>query len=153
MAGKKFLIIFFIFVLIVWIVDFRKSTSLNQDIDSGYLTKDLFLGNEILNVDIADTDEKRTLGLSGRNELNDRGMIFIFEDEAIRGFWMKDMLVSIDIVWIDSDGVILHIENNISPDSYPDVFQPNVPAKYVLETSANYTVEKGIQLGDKIENL
>ena len=153
MAGKKFLIIFFIFVLIVWIVDFRKSTSLNQDIDSGYQTKDLFLGNEILNVDIADTDEKRTLGLSGRNELNDRGMIFIFEDEAIRGFWMKDMLVSIDIVWIDSDGVILHIENNISPDSYPDVFQPNVPAKYVLETSANYTVEKGIQLGDKIENL
>lgn len=152
-TGKKVLIIFFIFVFLIWIIDFRSNEPLVQNTESGYQSKDLFLNSEILNVDIADTDEKRALGLSGRDDLSGRGMIFIFEDEEVRGFWMKDMLISIDILWIDSNGVILHIESNVSPDSYPDVFRPNVLAKYVLETDANYMNKKGFKVGDKIENL
>ncbi len=99
-------------------------------------------------IELADTAEKRTQGLSGRASVEDNyGMLFVFPVEASHGFWMKDMRVSIDIVWMADDGRIVHIEHNLSPDSYPEVIAPPAPARYVLETRAGYAKEQGWEVG------
>ena len=77
--------------------------------------------------------------------------IFIFENEEIHSFWMKDMLFSIDILWIDSNFKIVHIENGVSPESYPKIFTPNTKSLYVLEISAGQVNILNMKVGDFIK--
>ena len=63
-----------------------------------------------IKVDISDTAKLQTKGLSGRSNLDEEeGMLFIFPDNKVRYFWMKDMLFPIDILWIDKEGTIVGI--------------------------------------------
>lgn len=96
-------------------------------------------------VSIADSNIERIKGLSG---IEEQSMLFIFEKEDFYGIWMKDMLFSIDIVWINSEKEIIYIERNVSPDTYPEVFTPPVVAKYVLETPVNLL---NLKLGDIVD--
>ena len=101
--------------------------------------------------EIVDTPAKQTLGLSGRTSVPDHyGMLFAFPEPQIAGFWMKDMHVSIDIIWLSDTGVIVGIEHSVSPETYPNVFNPPVPISYVLETRAGYAMERGWKVGDTI---
>src|SRR3989304_6446445 len=62
-----------------------------------------------INVEIAQTEAEREQGLSGHKPLaDDEGMLFIFDKPGYHGFWMKDMLFSIDIIWISADKKIVH---------------------------------------------
>ena len=96
-----------------------------------------------LPVEIADTPEKREQGLSGRESLPEgSGMLFIFENPATYGFWMKEMRFPIDIVWLSgevgssTDPIkVIDIERNVQPNTFPHIFYPPVPVKYVLETN------------------
>ena len=63
---------------------------------------------------------------------------------------MKDMLFSLDIIWADASGTITTINQNLSPDTYPNVYRPATASKYVLEVPAGYTTKKGIAVGQKI---
>src|SRR3989304_3569969 len=65
-------------------------------------------------VEIADTDEKRTKGLSGKSSLDEKsGMLFVFEKKGIIPiFWMKDMLIPIDMIWI-REGKVVKIDKNV----------------------------------------
>lgn len=106
---------------------------------------------EELQFEIADTPELRERGLSGRLELPDHyGMLFIFPEKDTYGFWMKDMYVSIDIIWLSDEGVVLGVERAVSPATYPAVFYPPEPVKYVLETRAGYARERGWEEGARI---
>ena len=75
----------------------------------------------------------------------------MFEKPEKEGFWMKDMKFSIDIIWIDENMSVIHIEKSLSPDTYPKVYYPESPAKYVLEVSAGQADSLGLKIGDKIE--
>lgn len=110
------------------------------------------IGEITLNIGIANTNEEREQGLSEKSGLKeDEGMLFIFENEGYYGFWMKDMNFPIDIAWLDKDKKIIHIENNISPETYPKIFTPISPNLYVLETSANFFENHKIKIGDIAE--
>ena len=88
-------------------------------------------------MEIANTDAERTQGLSGRASLPaGTGLLFVFESPGKYGFWMKDMNFPIDIVWLGDGMLPVGIEKNVSPDSYPQVFYPPVPVRYVLEVNA-----------------
>lgn len=103
-------------------------------------------------IELADTPEKRMQGLSGRKVVeDDYGMLFIFPVDGRQGFWMKDMHVPIDIMWISADGTIVHIEHSLSPDTYPDFFTPPNPARFVLETKAGYARAYGWGIGTKLD--
>lgn len=118
----------------------------------GAPTNTLKIGDIVLNIEIADTAEERELGLSGREPLAmNEGLLFVFEKEGKYGFWMKDMNFPIDIVWIDRDKKIIHIESNVSPDSYPKVFYPTLESLFVLETRAGFFEENKIEIGDLTE--
>jgi len=109
------------------------------------------VGSNTLAVDVADTPAKRQQGLSGRESLvQGSGMLFVFPQAGKWGFWMKDMRFAIDIIWADDDGVIVTIWPNVTPNTYPKVFYPHAPARYVLEVPAGYAATAGIGVGQKI---
>lgn len=94
------------------------------------------LGGERFTVELAQTDAERTLGLMYRREMApDHGMLFIFEDEAPRGFWMKNTLIPLDMLFFDAGRRLLNIQQDVPPcraDPCPS-YRSSGPARYVLE--------------------
>ena len=110
----------------------------------------LSLRDVTVDVEIADTPAARTQGLSGRHELAPgTGMLFVFDRPDTYGFWMPDMYFSIDILWLDVNKRVVHIEPDVSPESYPESFSPPAPALYVLEVPSGWSREHGISVGDR----
>ena len=107
-------------------------------------------GNTI-QVTVVSTDADRERGLGGHTGLApDEGMLFVFETDGDYAFWMKDMLFSIDIVWIDASGKIIYIAPSVAPDTYPAAFDPHQNARYVLELPAGYAAAHGVNVGDTV---
>lgn len=107
------------------------------------------VGEADIVAEIADTNTKRTRGLSGRNILEgNEGMLFVFEKPDHYGFWMKEMNFPIDIIWIGEDMRVRGITEHISPDTYPEVFYPPAEVRFVLETSAGFARSHDIKNGD-----
>lgn len=95
-------------------------------------------------------------GLGGRaNVPENYAMLFVFPADQRIGFWMKDMLVPIDMVWLSDKGTILGIDANVSPDTYrsdsdAQIFYPPQPVKYVLETRAGEARRRGWSVGTNV---
>lgn len=101
--------------------------------------------------EIADTEELRSKGLSGRTNIPENyGMLFVFNSDVIPSFWMKDMLVPIDIIWISKDGEIVGILPNVSPATFPATFSPDTSIRYVLETKAGEAKRQGWEVGTRV---
>ena len=105
-------------------------------------------------VEIADTTAKRALGLMNRKSLpEDEGMFFIFEDESEKSFWMKNTLIPLDMIFANSNFVIVKIQKNTQPckiiacETYSSV----KPAKYVVEINGGLSNKLGIKEGQKIK--
>ncbi len=112
------------------------------------------IGDSIIRLEIVSTKRDRARGLSGRAYMpNDTGMWFIFDKDDYHGIWMKDMNFNIDIIWVDSFMKIVHIEENVSPNTYPKVFTPSRKARYVLELPAGYVISAGIKNSDQVDML
>lgn len=104
-----------------------------------------------MSFEVVKTPEAMALGLGGRESIEENyGMLFIFSTPGIYGFWMKDMLTPIDIIWLSDNGTILGIEENVSPDSYPKVFYPPSLVRLVLETKAGESTRKNWKAGEEI---
>lgn len=110
------------------------------------------IGETQLTVELLRTEAERIQGLSGRDSLPpNTGALFIFPDDDYHGIWMREMRMSLDIIWIDNTHKVVHIEKNVHPDSFPTVFEPPVPARYVIEVPSQYTDSFGIEIGDQAE--
>lgn len=117
------------------------------------------IDNVVLEVQIADTDLLRTQGLMFQEELpSDQGMLFVFEGEERRSIWMLNMQFSLDILWLDIEGNILHIEKNVPPcktaletATCPSYKGDNKLAKYVLEVTSGFVDEFNITENSKLE--
>ncbi|OGL79726.1 hypothetical protein A3F28_00065 [Candidatus Uhrbacteria bacterium RIFCSPHIGHO2_12_FULL_57_11] len=121
---------------------------------SGYEWRKVIVGGKTVSALIADTPEKRSKGLGGRRSLGtDEGMLFVFDEAAQYGFWMKDMKFAIDIIWIN-DGKIVDIAPNVQPPSSPDdeltSYLPRLPADAVLEVAAGFVQKSGVKIGDAV---
>lgn len=105
-----------------------------------------------LEVEMVDTPASRELGLSGRTTMgDDEGMLFVFDDPGRYGFWMKDMKFPLDIIWINQNGVVVSIERELTPGSYPKAFTNQADASYVLEIKSGMSERFGLYLGSKIK--
>lgn len=138
MAKKIILTLFLILfgILCLWLF-FRDKNS--QDF--------VEINNHKFSVEIADTAEKRSRGLGGRENLcSDCGMLFVFPEAGDYSFWMKDMKFPLDIIWIDGNQVV-YITKNITPD-YIGTISPGAPADKVLEINAGLSDKYRIQEGD-----
>lgn len=109
-------------------------------------------GKEIT-VELAVNPEERERGLMFREELEpDQGMLFVFEEEDLYSFWMKNTLIPLDIIWLNSHLQIVHIEKNVPPcprEPCPG-YLPRYPALYVLELKAGQAEANDLKLYERI---
>jgi len=104
-------------------------------------------------VELATTPEQRARGLMFREHLDpDRGMLFIFEEEGVYPFWMKNTLIPLDIIWIDKNRTVVFISNNTPPCEQEPcrTINPRKKAKYVLEVCGGTADRIGLIVGDKL---
>ena len=101
-------------------------------------------------VEIADSAALRAQGLMGRERLTDSdGMLFIWPDRAVRQFWMKNTPLSLDILFFDGDGVLIHIAESTAPYS-ERLISSLMPTRYVLELVAGEAARRQIAHGDRL---
>ena len=103
---------------------------------------------------VADTDPLRELGLGDRDSISsDTGMFFTFDHPDIYSFWMKDMRFPIDIIWLDDSFRVIHVENSVSPESYPKIFSPTEKSSFVLEVAAGIAKKNNYTEGSTLDFL
>ncbi len=104
--------------------------------------------------EVVRTPKDLQLGLGGRASLaEDHGMLFVFTKEDRHAFWMKGMQFSLDIIWLDAQGKIVTIEQNLTPctpDACPS-YAPSDKSLYVLEVNAHFTQNHHWQTGQQLE--
>jgi uncharacterized protein len=107
----------------------------------------------MVNTDVAATDQEKALGLMFVSSLEDgKGMLFLNDEESRNPFWMKNCLISLDIIWLDDNGTIVDISPNLQPckaDPCPNYF-PSASYKKVLEVRGNLAKEHKLTVGDKL---
>ena len=111
------------------------------------------LGRTCFSVETMRTDEERTRGLMFRRELAEgRGMFFVFDQEDIYPFWMKNMSFAIDILWLDKDQRVVFLQSDVPPcrTEACSVYTPSAKAMYVLEIPAGAAAKSGIRAGDAV---
>lgn len=108
-------------------------------------------------VEIADTPDKRAVGLGDkRNLASDSGMLFVFPEESIYSFWMKGLAFPLDFLWI-RDNKVVDLTLNVPPQApgQPDeelpIYQPKEPVDQVLEVHAGFVEKNGVVIGDMIQ--
>lgn len=114
-------------------------------------TKSMSIADVRVRASIADTWPERIRGLSNTPYIPmDVVKLFVFDSAGFHSMWMKDMNYPIDILWVDEGLKIVHIEEAVAPETYPNPFVSNSPAKYVIETASGFVAYHGIALGDTV---
>jgi uncharacterized membrane protein (UPF0127 family) len=111
----------------------------------------------VLEVQIADTEPRRVRGLMFQDQLPyDQGMIFVFNESGVYSLWMLNMQFSLDMIWFDEGGSIVHLEKNISPCKTPTQIMacqsiiPSGEAKYILEVTSGFIDKFNITKDSKL---
>jgi len=154
---SRLALIIFVIVMLIIMGVFKQTaptTTVLSDLD-GY-QKLTLPNNQVIWAEIADTHEQQAKGLSGRNNLaNNFAMLFVFDKESYRNFWMPDMNFALDIIWLDEDYRVVDITENVQPmpgrdlDDLPRYTNQN-PAQYVLEVNAGFSEDNKLSEGDLI---
>ena len=143
----------FIFVAIVLsVILFFSFNALKYKIEN---ITEVKIAGQSIKVELALTPAEQARGLSGRESLkDDEGMLFVFSDQdknKTHKFWMKDMNFPIDMIWIDKDKKVIYIKKDARPESYPNLFGPDVASQYVLETVSGFADKNNLKIGDGVE--
>ena len=114
--------------------------------------------NIALEVQIADTEPRRVRGLMFQDELpSNQGMIFVFPTPGLYSLWMLNMQFSLDMIWFDSDGKVIHIEKDVPPCKTPLVIAacqsiiPDGQSLYVLEVTSGFVDTNNITKDSVLE--
>ncbi len=117
----------------------------------------IMIDDIVLEVQIADTKPRWIRGLMFQDQLPfDQGMIFVYNEPGIHSLWMINMQFSLDMIWFDENGSIVHIEQDISPcKTATEIMacQSIVPigySLYILEVTAGFIDEFNITKDSKL---
>lgn len=139
---KSFFIVLIIFIIILSIFLIRNNSE-----------PEVCLEESCFFVELAKTSAEKSKGLMFRESLeNDKGMLFIYDSDGEYNFWMKNTLIPLDIIWIDSEGKIVYIEHEAQPcGDECKTIRPQKDARFVLEINGGLAEEFEINLGDKFD--
>ena len=123
--------------------------SLAVDLDG---STEAVIGGHTFTLELATTVEERRIGLSNRDHLaSNAGMLFVFKEESILSFWMKDTLIPLDILFLDQDRRIVDIRTMTPQPGVPTnqltVYRSALPAMYAVELNAGTAAELGLAPG------
>ncbi len=103
-----------------------------------------------LDIEIADNEYETATGLMYRQEMqDDQGMLFVFPDQAMHSFYMKNTEFDLDIIFVKSDLTVASFQENAQPLSETSM-SSKVPVQYVLEVNAGLVSAWGLKVGDRI---
>ncbi len=130
----------------------NEAVSVNATESQGDLARiDLTVNQHHFVTEVARSSAQKSKGLAGRSTIKENeAMLFVYDSEGDYGFWMKDTLVVLDMIWVSKDKKIVHIEHNVKPDSYPKTFSSKIPAQYVLEIKGGEAQKQNIKEGDQL---
>ncbi len=105
-------------------------------------------------IEIAADDASRAHGLMERTQMDaDHGMLFVFDDDAMRAFWMKNTKIPLDMLFFDGERRLVSVQHDVPPclaDPCP-AYSSGAPARYVLELNGGEAARLGLTPGDVIE--
>lgn len=112
---------------------------------------DVIINGNVIKAELARTETEKARGLMFREELDsDAGMLFVYQTEDERGFWMKDTYVSLDIIFINKERQVVSISSNTKPNQTDEIYYSDGKAMYVLELNAGKAEELEIKTGNAI---
>lgn len=123
-------------------------------INSGTNENKVCFAQECFEVELASSQEEISRGLMFRESLDENsGMLFIFPEEGIYNFWMKNTLISLDMIWINSDKEIVFIKHDAlpCPENPCETFGPGEESLYVLELVSGTADKIGLEIGDNVD--
>ena len=146
----------FLFLMLLSSVAYKEIENVLAQEQKQNQTALVTVGGVNLITSLSTTPDAQSKGLAIRDSLNENeGMLFIFETPQKYSFWMKDMKFPIDIIWINQDGKIVHIEKNLPPCVFllpcPS-YAPKDDSLYVLEVVSNFTNKFDINVGDPVDS-
>jgi len=104
-------------------------------------------------LELALSDRERALGLMFRDTLPpDQGMLFIFDKDGVYPFWMKNTIIPLDMIWLDSNGGVVFVRSGVPPchsDPCPS-YSPTMAARAVLEVNAGVAAKHHIAAGKSL---
>lgn len=120
--------------------------------DRGQLVvRDAFGGTHRLAVEIADTSTLRTRGLMWRSDVPDgTGMLFIFPNEVVQSFWMRNTLIPLDILFVDRTGKVVGVVQWAEPKTLTSR-TVGKPSMYVLEVPGGWASRNSVQAGARVD--
>lgn len=128
-----------------------KNCSLRLNFNRDLKSLNLKSPNGCLKLEKVTTEAGRIQGLSDRLSMpQNRGMLFVFDESGQQCMWMKDMHFGLDMLWLNENKEIVKIAENATPDTYPNSFCSEIPAKYVLELNSGLAQKSGLKLGQKL---
>ena len=137
----------------------KKPVLMNPDLPVKKLVIVSEKGSSEFQVEIAATDAQRKSGLMNRKSLDDdKGMLFVFQRSGFVNFWMKNTLIPLDLLFIDSNGYIKHIARSAQPCTSTNdrdcvLYNSHFSVQYVLELKGGISDRLGLKEGDKAKWL
>lgn len=139
----------FVFVATVWsfaIVSVAYGAGMRRE----KLTIQVGAKSYVFDVEIAESDSQQMLGLMYRTTLGRReGMLFPYDKPKVLTMWMRNTYISLDMVFIKSDGTVHRVEEATEPLS-EKIISSDAPVKAVLEIPAGVAHEIGLKPGDRV---
>ncbi len=103
-----------------------------------------------IEVEIAEQRADRMRGLMYRTQMADAaGMLFVFKERSVQSFWMRNTCLPLDMLFIDHDGLIVGIEENV-PTMNDNSYSVSCPSSYVLEVNAGWTRRHRVRAGQRV---
>lgn len=120
-----------------------------------YLQAKVIVNNFELIADLAITNDQQIKGLDVKDQLKENeGMLFVEKQPAKYDFWMSGMKFPIDIIWLDNNRTVIHIERNLQPcasDLDCPLHSPDKDALYILETVAGFSQKHNVETGTHMD--
>ena len=146
----KYLPIIIVFIILGFLV-YQKILAKTPSVETISLT----LNNTKFELEVAKSLSQKSRGLSERSAMcQNCGMIFVYTNEGTYPFWMKDTLISLDMIWVNNKGIVTDIITAVPEPNTPitklTLYQNTKPAQYIIELNANQAQNIGLKNGDQI---
>ena len=156
---KKVLLVFAIFLILVFGMVFVQNYLKTKKFSLLEKNSIITINNRTFELRVADSQKEKEIGLSATKSLQEnQGMIFIFDKPDYYPFWMKNMTIPIDIIYINNDKIVTIINNAPPPKNQDEnltIYIPTEPSSKVLEIKAGLSKTYNFKKGDEVryENL
>ncbi len=150
MRQSKFIIFIFLFFILTGC--FAKPAADSTALPKPTEIKSVVIGGQTISVELAITKEEQVQGLANREAIpENHGMLFVYPNYQMSGFWMKGMQFPLDIIWIKDERIVGWVSAQpVSASEELEIYYPPEPVDKVLELNFSLVEKNNWQIGEKV---